>query len=52
MPANRNLRLLRDKGITLQLSEVVGDYITRWERRNASVIGSSHSLLSNAGSTA
>jgi len=31
------LRLLRDKGITLQLSEVVGDYITRWESRNASV---------------
>jgi hypothetical protein len=31
------LKLLRDKGITLQLSEVVGDYIKRWEQRNASV---------------
>jgi len=30
-------RLLREKGITLQLSEVVGDYISRWEARNASV---------------
>jgi len=30
------LRLLRDKGITLQLSEIAGDYIKRWEQRNAS----------------
>ena len=30
-------RLIRDKGITLQLSEIVGDYIARWEQRNASV---------------
>jgi integrase len=31
------IKLLRDKGITLQLSEVVGDYISRWELRNTSV---------------
>jgi integrase len=30
------LKLLRERGITLQLSEVVGDYIQRWEERNAS----------------
>ena len=31
------LRLIRNKGITLQFSEIVGDYIARWEQRNASV---------------
>ena len=31
------LRLIRNRGITLQLSEIVGDYISRWEQRNASV---------------
>jgi hypothetical protein len=31
------LKLLRDKGITKQLSEIVGDYIERWEQRKASV---------------
>lgn len=30
------LKLLRDKGITKQLSEIVGDYIKSWEERNAS----------------
>ena len=31
------LKLLRDKGITLQLPEIAGDYISRWEQRSASV---------------
>lgn len=31
------IKLLRDKGLTIQLSEVVGDYIRRFEERNASV---------------
>lgn len=31
------LRLLRENGITLQLSEVVGDYVARWKDHNASV---------------
>jgi hypothetical protein len=30
------LKLLREKGITKQLSEIVGDYIKSWEERNAS----------------